>query len=127
VTDRDDDYEVSLVIFRSVDGRPVPIAGSVPIDLEDPTEPTGELLAALRSSTVHVSDDDGFTPEELSVVGGIPVPPAFRNSPWLDDSRPVIVGADGWGHIDRIPVRYHELTGLHIALPASDLDYDENG
>lgn len=113
------DSAVDVVVLRAEGDQGVPVAGRTPIRLADGSEPVGDLLTELLDSTVRVTTAEGIPPGVLMALRDIPVPPAFRSSPWLADSRPVIM-RDGTGHLGELSVRYTDETGLHIVLPDAE-------
>lgn len=120
---------VYVVVLRAEGGRTVPVGGSTPIDLDNGAEPTGGLLTELLAATVRIRADEGLPPGVLAALREIPVPVAFRASPWLDASRAVTV-RDDVGRLGGLTVYYSDGTGLRIELSEAesrtepDTDYD---
>lgn len=117
---------IDVVLLCTVGNHTVPLLGTTPFDLNRGTEPTQELLSELLGSTVRVTTNEGIPGGVLAVLENTAVPPAFRVSPWLADSRPVIIREDGTGQIGDLPVRYTDDHGLQILYPETMLDADDD-
>ncbi|MEV4757555.1 hypothetical protein AB0J86_20920 [Micromonospora sp. NPDC049559] len=116
---------VDVVVLRATGGQTVPVAGGTPIDLTDDDEPVEDLLAELLAATVRVRADEGVPPEALAALRELPVPAAFRASPWLDASRALVV-RDGVGHAGGLTVYYDDDSGLRIDFPEADSEADSD-
>ncbi|MER7003894.1 hypothetical protein ABT297_12730 [Dactylosporangium sp. NPDC000555] len=114
---------IDIVVLRAAGGHTVPVAGSTPIDLDNGAEPVGELLTDLLAATVRVRVDEGTPPDVLAALRRIPVPAAFRTSPWLDASRAIVV-RDGAGRAGQLTVRYSVDSGLRFDQPEADSEAD---
>ncbi len=114
---------INVVVLRAAGGRTVPVDGRTPIDLDNAAEPVGELLTELLAATVGIGGDEGIPPGVLEALRGLPVPAAFRASPWLSASRAIVV-RDGVGAAGGLSVRYSDGGGLQIDLPETDRDAD---
>ncbi|KXK60010.1 hypothetical protein AWW66_21075 [Micromonospora rosaria] len=118
------DDRVDVVVLRVEDGRTVPVTGKTPVDLAGAEAPGLELLADLLDSTVRVTAGEGNPSVVLERLRAVAVPPVFAASPWLADSRPVVV-RDGAGEVAGLSVRYSDVTGLRITDPDTTLDLDD--
>ncbi|MEV6813096.1 hypothetical protein [Micromonospora sp. NPDC051296] len=115
---------VDVVVLCDENGRTVPVTGTVSVDLADEEIPQHELLSELLDSTVRLTTAEGVLSVVLDTLRAIPVPAAFAASPWLTDSRPIVV-RDGVGCVGGLSVRYSDTVGLRITGPDADLDYDD--
>ncbi|WP_431905507.1 hypothetical protein [Micromonospora carbonacea] len=118
-----DDW-VDVVVLRADEGCVVPVTGGTSVDLDGSEPPSEQLLAELLDSTVRVSAAEGVLSAVLVRLRAIAVPAAFAASPWLADSRPVMV-RDGTGEAGGLAVRYSATVGLWIDEPETAVDLDE--
>ena len=117
---------INVVVMRTAGDHAVPVAGKRPFDLTRDEEPAGDLLSEILGSTIRVTTAEGTPGAVLATLRRIHVPPAFRVSPWLVDSRPVMVGDDGTGQVGDFPVRYADDLGFQILYPDSALESDDD-
>jgi len=115
------DEAIDVVVLRIAGEWTVPVAGRTPFDPHLTKEPVTRLLSELLDSTVRITLDEGIPGDAFRAFVDAPVPPAFRASPWLAESRAVLVGDDGTGRVGGLPLRYTDEEGLWIIHP----DYDE--
>ncbi|MFY1681640.1 hypothetical protein ACN265_08945 [Micromonospora sp. WMMD730] len=118
-----DDW-IDVVVLRDENGRTVPVTGQIPVDLADTKPPHPESLSELLDSTVRVAAGEGNLSVVLDTLRVIPVPAVFAASPWLVDSRPVVV-RNGIGALGSLSVRYSDSAGLRISGPETDLEHDD--
>ncbi|WP_326557144.1 hypothetical protein [Micromonospora sp. NBC_01796] len=117
---------IHVVVLRAPADHAVPVEGKTTFDLDRSEEPSAQLLSELLGSTVRVTTAEGIPYDVLAVLEGIAVPPAFRASPWLADSRPILVQDDGTGQIGDLPVRYSADRGLQILYPQQQPEPDDS-
>jgi hypothetical protein len=110
---------VDVVVLRQQGAQAVPIEGTMPLPLDEPTEPTGDLLEDLLDSTVRLSASEGLPKEVLTALLQTPVPTAFSESPWLRDSRAVVL-IDGQAQVGCFSFRYALDTGLDVVDVRTD-------
>jgi len=113
--------KIDVVVLEAGSGCTVSVAGHIPVNLVADVEPVGDLLTELLAATVQVRADEGTPPEVLNALRDLPVPAAFRTSPWLDASRAIVLH-DGAVRIDELTARYSGSSGLRIGL----LDFDSD-
>ncbi|WP_432050207.1 hypothetical protein [Verrucosispora sp. NA02020] len=107
---------VDVVVLREENGRTVPVAGVRPIDLADGQAPDPESLSELLDSTVRLTTVEGTPATVLDALRAIPGPATFAASPWLIDSRPIVV-RDGVGTVGAWAVHYSDAIGLRVISP----------
>jgi hypothetical protein len=110
---------IDVVVLRETDGQTAAVMGAMPIDLTNGQEPTGRLLSELLDSSVRLTDAEGLPSAVLQALADIPVPHAFRSSPWLASSRGLVLrGKDTLigGHA----VDFSNETGLAIDYADED-------
>ncbi|MFI0421084.1 type I-E CRISPR-associated protein Cse1/CasA [Spongiactinospora sp. 9N601] len=108
---------VDVVLFRAEgDGRAVPILGGPPIDLTAPIPPGTEALEALDGSEITLDTSAGVPAEVVQAIAATPVPPPFRDSPWLREYRYLLLN-DGWCEVAGYVLRYREHFGLLVEEP----------
>jgi hypothetical protein len=117
---------INVVVLRTAGDHAVPVVGKTPFDLARDKEPAGDLLSEILGSTIRVTAAEGTPGAVLAMLKSIHVPPAFRVSPWLADTRPVMVGDDGTGQVGDFPIRYTDDHGLQILYPDSALDESDD-
>jgi hypothetical protein len=69
------------------------------------------LLRELLDATVPLRAGEGVDDAMIEKLLQVPVPSAFRASPWLRYSRPLLL-ANGFGRLAGMPFHYSPDTGL---------------
>ncbi|TVT22901.1 hypothetical protein FNH05_33240 [Amycolatopsis rhizosphaerae] len=102
---------IDVVLFHGEDQAAVPVGGGMVVDLTSPQPLAGEVCAELADATVTLHAPEDVSARVLEVLRRMPVPPAFRATPWSRHQRGVILH-DQRCHVGGVVLVYDPVVGL---------------
>jgi hypothetical protein len=118
----EDSVDIVIMARTGTEG-PIPIAGGLPVHLDETAGPPPELLADLLDSTIKLTAPADGAEELIDLIRATPVPRAFRATGWLTNHRALIFH-DGRCEVGRFVLRYEPTLGLSID-DSNDLEPDQ--
>lgn len=110
---------VSIVLLREDEtGRLRPLGDDDTVVLDAGGGLDGAVVGALLDAAVRLAVPEDIDPVVADAIAALPVPAAFRNSPWLYEHR-VVVLRNGRCTVGDTTLRYLEGIGLRLG----DIDY----
>jgi hypothetical protein len=114
----DDVPPVDVVLFRaSQDGRPVPVSGGDPVDLNALDPPDEDVLRALLDASLELVVSADMPADVIGAIAATPVPRLFQRSPWLYGHRILVFNGGNCAIGGRV-LCYRD--GLGLLLEDSD-------
>lgn len=102
-----------VVLLTRPDGARCPAGGQTPIDLDRTGPVSPPTLTELLESTVRLTPTEDIPVELIDLIDATPVPPAWRDSPWLRDHRPLTF-TDNLCVVGEFTLGYQRHLGLYL-------------